>query len=322
MANSWNLPEREVSPESALRSRRAWLRWALFGGALAAGAGTSLWWLFDRGTDEEVIQAGKYDWPGADLYPARGNAKFAAVDRPVTVESQAARYSNFYEFSGGKSVWRWISSFQPVPWKVEVTGLAARPRTFDIDDLLRAFPLEERIYRHRCVEAWAMVVPWTGFPLARLIEKVRPLPEARYVRFVSFHEPEQASKQRSSSYPWPYTEGLTLKEATNELTFLATGMYDHPLLKQHGAPLRLVVPWKYGFKSAKSIVRIELTAERPATFWNTVSPEEYGFESNVNPNKPHPRWSQASERMLGTDERHATVLYNGYGEWVAHLYKS
>jgi sulfoxide reductase catalytic subunit YedY len=203
---------------------------------------------------------------------------------------------------------------------VEVAGLVVRPRTYDIDDLVRAFPLEERVYRHRCVEAWAMAVPWTGFPLAALIQSAEPLPAARFVRFVSFHRPSQAGGQSDRSQPWPYNEGLTLDEATNELAFIATGMYGHPLLKQHGAPVRLVVPWKYGFKSAKSIVRVELTARQPATFWNTMAPHEYDFAANVNPDVPHPRWSQRTERMLGTDEVRPTQLYNGYGEWVAKLY--
>jgi sulfoxide reductase catalytic subunit YedY len=260
--------------------------------------------------------------PGEDLYPAEPNPQFLEVDRPLTEEAEAARYTNFYEFSSFKSVWHDVDDFKPVPWTLEVTGLVAKPRRFDLDDLLHRFPLEERIYRHRCVEAWAMVIPWAGFPLAELLAKVEPLPEARFVRFVSFHRPAEAPHQKSTSFPWPYNEGLTLAEATNDLTFLASGMYGHPLLKQHGAPIRLVVPWKYGFKSAKSIERIELTAEQPATFWNTVARHEYGFEANVNPAIPHPRWSQNSERMLGTGERRPTKLYNGYGEWVAHLYKA
>jgi sulfoxide reductase catalytic subunit YedY len=244
------------------------------------------------------------------------------VDRPPTDEVETARYCNFYEFSFDKLVWRHVEGFQPVPWTLEVTGLVARPRSYDLDDLLRAFSLEERVYRHRCVETWAMVVPWTGFPLAELLKKAEPLPEATHVRFVSFDRPDEAPQMRQRRNPWPYNEGLTLAEATNDLALIATGMYGHPLLKQNGAPVRLVVPWKYGFKSAKSIVRIELTSERPATFWNTLAPHEYGFEANVEPHVPHPRWSQQRERMLGTNEMRATRLYNGYGEWVAHLYRT
>jgi sulfoxide reductase catalytic subunit YedY len=248
------------------------------------------------------------------------NARFQDLDRSLTNEIDAARYCNFYEFTSTKQVWRQVSPFQPVPWTLEVSGLVARPRTFDLDDLLHAFPLEERNYRHRCVETWAMAIPWTGFPLAALVRQVEPLANARFLRFVTFQRPGEASRQGSSE-PWPYTEGLTLAEATNELTFLATGMYGHPLLKQHGAPVRLVVPWKYGFKSAKSLVRIEFTDRQPATFWNTLVPHEYDFQANVNPQVPHPRWSQAREKMLGTGEVRATQIYNGYGEWVAKLYE-
>lgn len=319
MSQPWNLPERSATPEAAVMSRRRWLKaLGLGGAALAAGAG--LWWWFHESPEEDVLGHGRVAAPDSGLYPAARNQRFAALDRPLTGEGMAARYCNFYEFSSGKSVWRHVDAFQAVPWSVEVTGLVARPRTFDLDDLVRSFPLEERLYRHRCVEAWAMAVPWTGFPLADLLRKAEPLPTARHVRFVSFDRPQEAGRQWWRSDPWPYTEGLTLAEATNELAFLATGMYGHPLLKQHGAPIRLVVPWKYGFKSAKSIVRIELTEEQPATFWNTLSPHEYDFWANVNPAVPHPRWSQAKERMLGTGEVRPTQPYNGYGEWVARLY--
>jgi sulfoxide reductase catalytic subunit YedY len=322
MSESWNLPERAATPPQVL-SRRRWLLRGLGLGAGALAGGAGLWWaLTPGGTPEEVLASVQETPLGQDLYPAREHHAFRSADRPRTDEVAAARYCNFYEFSSGKSVWRYVQPFQPHPWTVEVGGLVARPRAYDIDDLVRAFPLEQRVYRHRCVEAWAMVVPWTGFPLAALLAKAEPLPGAKYVRFVSFYNPTVASNQRRSGLPWPYNEGLTLAEATNELAFLATGMYGHPLLKQHGAPVRLVVPWKYGYKSAKSIVRIELTDRRPATFWNTVQGDEYDFEANVNPAIPHPRWSQASERMLGTGERRPTLLYNGYGEYVAGLYRS
>jgi sulfoxide reductase catalytic subunit YedY len=318
MSRPWDLPERAVTPPSAVLSRRRWLAWAGIG-SVAAGGGLGLWWAFE-GSDEDVLASGQVWTPGQELYPAQTNSRFREVDRALTKEVDAARYCNFYEFSSTKSVWRQVQHFQPVPWTLEVGGLVSRPRTFGLDDLVRAFPLEERIYRHRCVEAWAMAVPWTGFPLAALVRRVEPLGSARYVRFVSFDRPAEAGRQKDRDQPWPYTEGLTLAEATNELAFLATGMYGHPLLKQHGSPVRLVVPWKYGFKSAKSIVRIEFTAEQPATFWNTLVPREYDFTANVNPQVPHPRWSQATERMLGTGEVRPTQLYNGYAEWVAHLY--
>jgi sulfoxide reductase catalytic subunit YedY len=319
MSQPWDLPEREATPEAAVLSRRRWLK-RLGLGAAALGVAGGAWWWFYGGTDEEVLRQGQTPLAGAPVYPAHQNLQFGQLDRPLTAEVAAARYCNFYEFSSGKQVWRQVAAFRPVPWTLEVKGLVAKPRTFDLDDLVRTFPLEERLYRHRCVEAWAMAVPWTGLPLAALVQKVEPLPSARFVRFVSFLRPEEASRQSSGRLPWPYTEGLTLAEATNELAFLATGMYGHPLLKQHGAPVRLVVPWKYGFKSAKSLVRLEFTAERPATFWNTLVPDEYDFWANVNPRVPHPRWSQASERMLGTGEIRRTEPYNGYGEWVAKLY--
>lgn len=320
MTQPWNAPEREVTPEGVVLSRRRLLLGGLGLGLI--GAAGAVGWMLRPGSDGEVLAPEQEEAAGRDLYPATPNAAYLDAGRPVTEEAEAARYTNYYEFSSTKSVWRYIDGFHPAPWKLEVGGLVARPRTYDIDDLIKRFTLEERIYRHRCVEAWAMVVPWTGFPLAELLRAVQPLPGAKYVRFTTFQDAKMAPRTGSKSYPWPYTEGLTLAEATNELTFLATGMYGHPLLKQHGAPIRLVVPWKYGFKSAKSLVKIEVTNQEPATFWNTLVPHEYDFTANVNPAIPHPRWSQESERMLGSDDRHPTQLYNGYGEWVAKLYAS
>jgi len=318
MARPWDMPEREATPEAAVLSRRKWLKRIGLASAAIAGASGFAWW-WKQVPDEDVLSAGQVLNQGV-LYPAKRNEKFAELDRTLTDEAAAARYCNFYEFSSGKSVWQVIGPFQPAPWKLEVSGLVAKPRTFDMDDLLRTFNLEERLYRHRCVEAWAMAVPWTGFPLADLLRRVEPLPGAKFVRFVSFNKPEEAPRLRNVTYPWPYNEGLTLAEATNELTLLATGMYGHPLLKQHGAPIRLVAPWKYGFKCGKSLVKIELTDKQPATFWNTLSPHEYDFQANVNPDVPHPRWSQANERMPGTGEVRPTQHFNGYGEWVGGLY--
>jgi sulfoxide reductase catalytic subunit YedY len=316
MTHPWDLPDRHATKMEVVLSRRRLLRRIGLGtiGVVAAGAG--LWWLTDDSSEDAVLRAGRYDAPAPDLYPAKLDSKFADAGRQLTDEVAAARYTNFYEFSSFKWVWRQVGSFHPVPWTLELGGMVARPRTYDIDGLVHAFPLEQRIYRHRCVEAWAMTVPWEGFPLAALLRKAEPLPGAKYVRFVSFDH------ARDRSQPWPYNEGLTLAEATNELAFIATGMYGHPLLKQHGAPVRLVVPWKYGFKSAKSLVRIELTDKQPATFWNTVAPHEYAFEANVDPDVPHPRWSQSTERLLGTGERIPTRKFNGYGEWVGGLYKA
>ncbi len=230
-------------------------------------------------------------------------------------------YNNYYEFSEQKeAVARLAQNFETRPWTVEVGGLCHFPKIYDIDDLLKRFPAEERIYRLRCVEGWSMIIPWNGFPLAALLKEVEPLGSARYVRFVSVYRPEQMPGQRSRFYPWPYYEGLRLDEAMHPLTILATGLYGAPLPPQDGAPIRLVVPWKYGFKSAKAIVKIELVEEQPKTFWSTIAPHEYGFYANVNPDVPHPRWSQATERRIGEIGRRPTLLFNGYAEEVAALY--
>ncbi len=242
---------------------------------------------------------------------------------PVTPEDEAARFNNFYEFTSSKTdVWELAGKLRVRPWAVEIAGLVPEPRTVDVDELVRRFGREERTYRHRCVEGWSAVIPWEGFSLRKLVAWVQPLSSARYVTFTSFLNPEIAPGQaRFPDWPWPYTEGLTLAEAVHELTLLATGAYGRPLPKSMGAPIRLVVPWKYGYKSIKSIVRIAFTAHRPRTFWNTLAPHEYGFSSNVLPGKPHPRWSQATEWRLGTGERLPTLPYNGYGPWVSRLYR-
>ncbi len=254
-------------------------------------------------------------------YPAIQNPGFT-LDRPLTDEAVAARYNNYYEFSTRKNVYKYVEGFRSRPWTLTIGGLVKRPGVYDVDRLIRRFGLEERLYRFRCVEAWAMAVPWTGFPLKDLINMVEPDSGARYVVFRTLYDKKVFRGQRIRFWqPWPYTEGLTMAEAVNDLTLLATGIYGHELPAQHGGPIRLVTPWKYGFKSIKAIVSIEFTSIRPATFWNTMVPDEYGFTSNVDPEVPHPRWSQATERMLGTDERRKTLKYNGYGEFVARLYR-
>lgn len=231
-------------------------------------------------------------------------------------------YNNYYEFSGNKKdVVPLSRNFKISPWEVEVYGLVNNPQTYGIGDLLGKFTQEERIYRLRCVEAWSMVIPWTGFRLASLLKEVEPTSSAKYVRFESVFRPDEMKGQGSPFYPWPYQEGLRLDEAMNDLTILATGLFGSAMPVQNGAPIRLVVPWKYGFKSIKAVVKIELTDKRPETFWNTVSPKEYGFYSNVNPNRAHPRWSQASERRIGELSRRPTLMFNGYQEQVAYLYK-
>lgn len=310
----WEIAEREVTPEHLFLNRRRFFETLGVAGIAGLAAWSGLGGAVDALAAPHAASANR-------IYPVRRNPKFV-LDERLTNEAVAARYNNFYEFSEDKeAVSRLVGSFQTQPWQIEVTGLVAKPRKFDVDELIRGMPLEERIYRFRCVEAWAMVVPWTGFAFRELVKLVEPKPTARFVRFVSFLRPDQAPGQkRATWYPWPYFEGLTIEEAMNELTLLVTGIYGHELPKQHGAPLRIIVPWKYGYKSIKSIIRIEFTAKRPPTFWNTVVPQEYDFWSNVNPNKPHPRWSQATERLVDTGERQPTLLYNGYASYVAQLY--
>ena len=240
---------------------------------------------------------------------------------PANSYEDITNYNNYYEFTTDKQgVANLATKFKPEPWTVEVYGLVNNPTTFGLEDLLGEFTQEERIYRLRCVEAWSMVIPWTGFTLASLLKVVEPTSDAKYVRFETVYRPEEMPGQKSPFYPWPYQEGLRLDEAMNDLTLLATGLYGMPMPNQSGAPIRLVVPWKYGFKSIKAITKIELVAEQPTTLWSMVGPNEYGFYSNVNPNRPHPRWSQATERRVGDLGRRKTLMFNGYGEEVAYLY--
>ena len=307
----WAIPEREATPESVYMDRRRFLMGAV--GIMAGGiGGTAL-----AGAAEKKVE-GATD-KTLNLYPAKRNPQFT-LDRPVTEESVAATYNNFFEFGSGKTIHLLAQRLQTRPWQVRVEGLVRKPKVFDIDDLIRSMPLEERLYRFRCVEAWAMAVPWTGFPFSALIKAVEPTSEARFVKLTTLLDRSTAYGQLQFWYPWPYVEGLTMEEAMNELALLVTGIYGKPLPKQHGAPVRLITPWKYGFKNIKSIVSIEFVKERPRTFWNTVGPTEYGFWANVNPNFAHPRWSQATERMIGSDERRPTQIFNGYGQWVAKLY--
>ncbi|MER2599558.1 MAG: protein-methionine-sulfoxide reductase catalytic subunit MsrP [Caldilineales bacterium] len=240
---------------------------------------------------------------------------------PANSFAQITNYNNFYEFTTDKErVAQLAEGFVTAPWTVTVGGLVRNAKTFGIEDLLKAFGEEERIYRLRCVEAWSMVIPWQGFPLRKLLEQVEPASDARYVRFETIYDPDRLPGQRSPVYEWPYVEGLRLDEAMNDLTLLATGLYGQSLLPQSGAPLRLVVPWKYGFKSIKSIVKIDLVADEPSSLWMVAAPHEYGFYANVNPDVSHPRWSQRSERRIGETKRRPTLLFNGYADEVAGLY--
>ncbi len=244
------------------------------------------------------------------------------LGNPVNSYEDITNYNNYYEFTVDKQeVAGMVGDFKTSPWTVEVGGLVNKAQTFGVEDLLKLFPQEERIYRLRCVEAWSMVIPWTGFSLASLLKMVEPTSDAKYVRFETVFRPEEMPGQKSPFYPWPYQEGLRIDEAMNELAILATGLYGEPNVAQNGAPIRLVVPWKYGFKSIKSIIKIELVAEKPATLWNDIAPNEYGFYANVNPAVDHPRWSQASERRIGELSRRPSLPFNGYGDQVASLYE-
>jgi sulfoxide reductase catalytic subunit YedY len=302
---AWEMPEHLATPESVFLDRRS-----LLGGAAGLAAASLI------GTDAALAAAD----PTADLYPAKRNEAYT-LDRALTPEKFSADYNNFYEYGTSKSVLPAANALKTRPWTVTIDGLVEKPMTLGVDDIIRKVTLEERLYRHRCVEAWSMSVPWTGFPLSKLVALAKPTSGAKYIQMQTFLDRAMAPGQKSFLYPWPYTEGLTLEEAANDLAFIATGVYGKPLANQFGAPIRLVVPWKYGFKSVKSITKITFVAERPKTFWEGLQSAEYGFWANVNPAVSHPRWSQATERVLGTDTRVPTLIYNGYGEQVAGLYK-
>ncbi len=300
----WEIRESLVTPESLFFNRRSFL---------AASAAALM-----------VRPAMAEDDPSAGLYPVKTNPKFADAGREVTDEAMNVTYNNYYEFGTSKTISGLAEKFPIRPWTVVLDGEVEKPITLGIDDLLKQVTLEERIYRHRCVEAWSMVVPWSGFPMSQLVALAKPNANAKYLRFESFNLPELAPGQQEglfSSYPWPYVEGLTMAEAMNDLSFVVTGAYGKPVAKSMGAPIRIHMPWKYGFKSAKGIVRVSFTAEKPLSFWEQLGPSEYGFWANVNPEVSHPRWSQASEQVLGGGDRVPTQIFNGYGEFVADLYK-
>ncbi len=304
----WELPEHQATPEHLFFNRRQ---------LLAAGAATALAVSPARVLAQRVSDLPD---PSASLYPVKRNEKFV-LDRPITDEAVNTTYNNYYEFGSAKTIARAAQALPLRPWTIKIDGMVEKPQEAGIDDLLAKMPLEERLYRHRCVEAWWMAVPWSGFPLAKLVELAKPLSSAKYLRMETFLNPSVASGQRATWYPWPYVEGLTMAEATNELAFLVTGAYGKPVAKSMGAPLRLAVPWKFGFKSIKAIKRFTFTDQRPKSFWEDLQASEYGFWANVNPQVPHPRWSQATEEDIVTKERRPTQLFNGYGEYVAHLYK-
>ena len=294
----WETPQARVTPETLVLGRRKALS---LGAGMLAAAGTA-----------------QAQGPGG-LPPAMRNTRYAP-GREISPEREVTTFNNYYEFGTSKSISAAAQRLPQRPWTVKVEGMVETPREFGIEDLLRTMPIEERVYRLRCVEAWSMVVPWTGFPLSALLARVNPLGSARYVVFETAAIPAVMPGLRQSWYPWPYIEGCTVAEAANELSFMVVGAYGRLLPPQNGGPIRFHQPWKYGFKAGKSIVRITLTDQRPVSFWERVQGSEYGFWANVNPAVAHPRWSQASERVLGSNARIPTQIFNGYGEFVADLY--
>lgn len=328
---AWQGREYDTTPREVYQNRRAFIKTLGLGAIGTAVAGTLLGCTgresHSNGLPQGSVAKGPLDTippdaPRAGL-PAPRNEAFT-VDRAITDRLQASSYNNFYEFKNQgdlKDVWPLTDDYDPFPWTLEVRGLVEKEQTIDLEALIREVDLEERLYRFRCVEAWAMTVPWTGFPLRTLIERCKPLSKAKYVRFICADRPEQMpGLKKATWYPWPYFEALRMDEATNELAFVATGLYGEPLPKQNGSPLRMALPWKYGYKGPKAFVRLEFVEEQPETFWHQLQPKEYGFLSNVNPNVPHPRWSQAEEELLGTNEKVPTRIFNGYDEWVGGLY--
>ncbi|HEV2126363.1 MAG TPA: protein-methionine-sulfoxide reductase catalytic subunit MsrP [Chloroflexota bacterium] len=299
----------EITPEHVYRNRRQIMRLGL-GFGFTSGA-TALAACGDGASGIASLEGG-----------AQTNASGSAQEETPTTYEAITNYNNFYEFTTDKEgVARLAKDFKTSPWSVQVGGFVQKPKTYTMEELLQQFPQEERIYRLRCVEGWSMVIPWQGFPLKSLLSDVEPTSRAKYVRFETVVRPSEMPGQKQGGYTWPYVEGLRLDEAMNDLALLATGLYGKPLPPQNGAPIRLAVPWKYGFKSVKSIVKIDLVEEQPRTLWMNAAPNEYGFYANVNPIVPHPRWSQSTERRIGQLRRRPTLPFNGYGAQVAKLYE-
>ncbi|HKN33121.1 MAG TPA: protein-methionine-sulfoxide reductase catalytic subunit MsrP [Terriglobales bacterium] len=304
-----DMPSSEITPKGLYLNRRAFL-----GGAVVAGA--------------TALAGGLLKEPASPWQPALAGTKIDGIqksrfstDEKITPFKDVTHYNNYYEFSTDKEGPAELAkNFRTRPWTVKIEGLVAKKKTLDVDSIIKLASPEERIYRHRCVEGWSIVVPWVGFSLSTLLKQVEPLGKAKFVEFTTVYDPGQMPGQRERVLEWPYVEGLRLDEAMHPLTLLCFGMYDELLPNQDGSPLRIVVPWKYGFKSAKAIVKIAFTERQPINTWNKATPNEYGFYSNVNPNVDHPRWSQARERRLGEFLKRPTLMFNGYGDQVASLY--
>ncbi len=311
----WELPDSAATPEALFFDRRGLLK--------AAGTVALAGILADCDNSPSAAAPGPaapVADPSASLYPFKHNPKYT-LDRGITPANVVSSYNNYYEFGDGKEDPSRLADKLPIrPWQISIEGMVEKPFKIDIDTLMKTMPLEERLYRHRCVETWSFAVPWSGFPMKALVDYAKPMSGATYVTMKTFQNPAVAPGQRMIFYPWPYTEGLTIAEATNDMAFMVTGAYGKPLPKQNGAPLRLATPWKYGFKSIKGIQRIIFSNQRPKSYWQALATDEYGFWANVNPAVPHPRWSQASEEILATGLRVPTKIYNGYGDQVASLY--
>jgi methionine sulfoxide reductase catalytic subunit len=318
MLESDRIPSSEITPPNVYFNRRTFLR---AGVALASMAATGVVYKrLNRAGSMTVETPALSDLTVAAPTP-RDFARGFRVDEPMTPLERVGNYNNFYEFTTDKeAVAAAAANFVARPWTVAVEGMVHKPKVFDLDEVRRLGPLEERVYRMRCVEGWSMVIPWSGLPLARLLDRVEPMGEARYVAFQTLLDPSRMPGQRGAVLHWPYVEGLRMDEAMHPLALLAVGLYGRELPAQNGAPLRLVVPWKYGFKGIKSIVKITLLSDQPPTTWSAAAPSEYGFFSNVNPAVPHPRWSQATEQRIGEAGRRPTLLFNGYAEQVGRLY--
>ncbi len=317
------IPSSEITTKSVYLSRRQFMRGAAAaaaGGLLVACGAPDADPATDGGSTTIATGSSADETFVQEAMPASVSREFDELGAPLNSFDEITNYNNYYEFTTDKeSVASLAKNFPTAPWQVEVGGLVNNPKTFGLEDLL-AFEQEERIYRLRCVEAWSMVIPWVGFPLSKLLNEVDPTSAAKFVRFETIEDSANMPGINRGLFPWPYVEGLRLDEAMNDLTILSTGLYGEPLLPQNGAPIRLVVPWKYGFKSIKSIVKIELVDTMPQSLWMKAAANEYGFFANVNPNVDHPRWSQATERRIGEFGRRETIMFNGYADEVAHLY--
>ncbi|QQE13261.1 protein-methionine-sulfoxide reductase catalytic subunit MsrP [Planctomycetota bacterium] len=334
----WNdLPKLDPTPPEAYFNRRAFIK-ALGLGSVALAATSPL----TLSSSSAYAQMGRARYSKSEIptierpgltsdfvlskFPAKQNPDFVTMPGNVTTLTPkpiSMAYNNYYEFTTNKTeVWKLAQDFQPDPWSIEITGECNKPAKLDIDDIFK-FPAEQRNYRFRCVEAWAMDVPWTGVPFHKILESVEPTSNAKYVKFTCVERPKQMPGQVNMPwYPWPYFESWRIDEAMNPLVLLVTGLYGQPLPRQNGSPFRMIIPWKYGYKNPKAFVKIELTKERPPTFWNSMIPNEYSWLSNINPKVPHPRWSQATEVLIDNGKRRPTLLYGGYGKYVADLYKN